>query len=316
MYIIYFSKTFILKYDIITKKMMAGLGKDRIGLTMNVYIDGACINNGQTNAKAAYAVWFGHNDLRNESGPVIGKQSNNTGELTAFIRCLEIIQETGSTGPTGPIDIHCDSEYVIKCVTTYGTKLQASNWKTSTGKEPPNVELVQKAFALYQQMKQNLRLHYIRAHTGKTDEHSVGNAEVDRMANAAANESAGRPVDTSEHQIIKLSIPFANKDKAKELGARWDINKKCWYVNTKYVQQESVEALMELQQTVEPSKPDKATETTKSTETKKYIKISYANKNRAKNLGARWDAGLKSWYYIEEYISDDNKAALNSLANK
>jgi ribonuclease HI len=278
---------------------------------MNIYIDGACINNGKRDAKAAYAVWFGPNDPRNESGLVTGKQSNNTGELTAFIRCVQIIQDSGVDAPL--IDIHCDSEYVMKCVTSYGSKLQAANWKTSKGEDPPNLELVQSAFALYQQNKDRLRLHYIRAHTGKTDEHSIGNAEVDKMANAAAAEAAGKiPGDTGE--IIKLQIPFANKDKAKELGARWDINKKYWYVNTKYIQQESVEALLALQQATPITEVQELSQA-KST-TKKYIKISFANKDRAKKLGARWDSAVKSWYYVEEYISADNKEALVTLSNK
>ena len=29
---------------------------------------------------------------------------------------------------------------------------------------------------------------------------------------------------------IDLNVPFAEKDKAKKAGARWDGVKKCWYV--------------------------------------------------------------------------------------
>jgi hypothetical protein len=29
---------------------------------------------------------------------------------------------------------------------------------------------------------------------------------------------------------INLVTPFADKDKAKALGARWDATKKCWYI--------------------------------------------------------------------------------------
>ncbi len=58
-----------------------------------VYIDGSCINNGKVNARAGYGVFFDHNDARNESGVVKGKQSNNTGELTALIRALEILKQ-------------------------------------------------------------------------------------------------------------------------------------------------------------------------------------------------------------------------------
>lgn len=29
---------------------------------------------------------------------------------------------------------------------------------------------------------------------------------------------------------INLKVPFELKDKAKHLGARWDIARKCWYI--------------------------------------------------------------------------------------
>ena len=60
---------------------------------INVYVDGACINNGSAEAKAGYGVYFGEDDPRNEYNTVKGKQTNNTGELTAFIRALEILED-------------------------------------------------------------------------------------------------------------------------------------------------------------------------------------------------------------------------------
>ena len=46
---------------------------------------------------------------------------------------------------------------------------------------------------------------------------------------------------------------------------------------------------------------------------KKYLKISYAKKDKAKSLGARWDSNVKSWYYIDEDISDEKKQELVKL---
>ena len=60
---------------------------------IDVYIDGSCINNGKMNTKAGYGVFFAHDDVRNESNVVEGKQTNNTGELTAMIRALEILKK-------------------------------------------------------------------------------------------------------------------------------------------------------------------------------------------------------------------------------
>jgi len=35
---------------------------------INVYTDGACSNNGKSNAKAGYGVYFSENDRRNDYG--------------------------------------------------------------------------------------------------------------------------------------------------------------------------------------------------------------------------------------------------------
>ena len=44
------------------------------------------------------------------------------------------------------INIYTDSEYVIKCAGSYTKKLEKNNWITSTGKVPPNIELLKKYF--------------------------------------------------------------------------------------------------------------------------------------------------------------------------
>ena len=46
------------------------------GDSIHVYTDGSCHNNGRTNARAGYGVYFGENDSRNISKPLKGKQTN------------------------------------------------------------------------------------------------------------------------------------------------------------------------------------------------------------------------------------------------
>jgi ribonuclease HI len=49
-----------------------------------VYVDGACENNGKPNAIAGYGIWFGHGDSRNVSEPLEGRiQTNQRAELMA-----------------------------------------------------------------------------------------------------------------------------------------------------------------------------------------------------------------------------------------
>lgn len=198
-------------------------------MTINVYTDGSCIHNGQPNALAGYGVYFSENDSRNESKKVIGKQSNNTGELTGLIRAIEILEENLKNNEK--IAIYTDSEYVIKCLTSYGDKLKKNEWKTSTNKNPPNFELVKKAYNLYNTYKKFIKLNHIDAHTNNTDEHSFGNKQADLLANLAIGQSQCPYSETVKDEKVYINISFENKDNAKELGAKWDIKKKSWYYN-------------------------------------------------------------------------------------
>jgi ribonuclease HI len=197
-------------------------------MTINVYTDGSCIHNGQPNALAGYGVYFSENDSRNESKKVIGKQSNNTGELTGVIRAMEILEENLKNSEK--IAIYTDSEYVIKCLSSYGDKLKKNDWKTSTDKKPPNVELVKKAYGFYNTYKKFIKLNHVDAHTNNTDEHSIGNKGADLLANLAIGQTSCPYNNSSERdEKVYIDIPFSHKDIAKETGALWDIKKKSWY---------------------------------------------------------------------------------------
>lgn len=277
--------------------------------SINVYIDGACTNNGKPNAKAGYGVYFSDDDPRNESDTVMGKQSNNTGELTAFIRSLEILEKERQENIV--INLYTDSEYVIKCVTTYGTKIERNGWKSSLGKPIPNLELVKRAYLLFKESK-SVKLRHIEAHTNKTDAHSLGNAGADRLACLSIGCLPDDQNATSKDDILKLDwVSFNNKDKAKELGAKWNVNKKFWYVDSS-ISEEVMEKLVELKQ--QPLNVETKPKSSTSENAKKmYIKVDFSKKNQAKALGARWDATVKSWYYIESEIPIDKQEALKRL---
>jgi hypothetical protein len=82
---------------------------------------------------------------------------------------------------------------------------------------------------------------HIMAHTGRTDIHSIGNDGADRLANLAVGISSvggsgsgsGIGIGSIGHVVrdekIYLAVPFATKDTAKGMGAKWDPSKKKWY---------------------------------------------------------------------------------------
>jgi ribonuclease HI len=85
-----------------------------------VYTDGACSNNGKKNAKAGIGIYFGHDDPRNVSQRIEGKQTNNTAELGAILHVYTILEKDILSGKK--IGIVTDSIYAIRCATTYGKK--------------------------------------------------------------------------------------------------------------------------------------------------------------------------------------------------
>ena len=189
----------------------------------NVYTDGACSNNGQRGAKAGLGVYFGENDPRNCSERIEGKQTNNTAELKAIIKAAEILYREILAGFT--VNIYSDSSYAIRCCTTYGEKMENRNW---IKKKPiPNQELVKQAYYTFKD-KKNVHFNYIAAHTGKEDEHSLGNEGADKLANLAIGQTECQYANRVKKIYIKL--PYEEKEKGKKLGTKWDPKKKKWYI--------------------------------------------------------------------------------------
>ena len=185
-----------------------------------VYTDGACSNNGKHNAFAGIGIFFGTNDNRNVSKTIEGKQTNNTAELSAIIETYYIIENDIKQGKN--IAIVSDSKYAINCATSYGEKCYKNNWDVDI----PNKTLVKTLYTLYKN-KPNIQFIHIKAHTNKTDNHSIGNEHADRLANLAIGVEKC-PYDKPKK--IYLNVPFIEKDEIKKLGGKWDRNKKKWFV--------------------------------------------------------------------------------------
>ena len=145
-----------------------------------IYTDGACIHNGKKYAKAGIGIFFGLGDKRNISERITGKQTNNAAELEAILRVFKILEKEIKKGDD--YVIMTDSEYAIKCMGSYGYKLELKHWKTD--KPIPNFEKVKEGFTLFQTYP-NVTIEYVRAHTGKKDVHSLGNEWADKLATAS-----------------------------------------------------------------------------------------------------------------------------------
>ena len=143
-----------------------------------VYTDGSCINNGKHNAIAGIGIFFQINDHRNVSKKIEGKQTNNTAELLAIIETFPIIKNDILNKRN--ITIISDSEYAIKCATTYGEKHYNKNYISDI----PNKELVKLIYETYKDIS-NVHFQHVKAHTNNNDIHSIGNMYADKLANQA-----------------------------------------------------------------------------------------------------------------------------------
>jgi len=188
---------------------------------IQVFTDGACSNNGKENAKAGLGVYFGENDPRNTSKRIIGKQTNNVAELSAIIEVFSILRGEIESGEN--VIIYSDSKIAIGWCTTTGQKYERGGWKKTKG-EIPNLELIKIGYGLCKE-NQNIILKHVRAHTGLTDELSLGNEGADRLA----NEAIGFRSCPYQKQKYYLQIPYSEKEVGKKYGTKWDPKKKRWY---------------------------------------------------------------------------------------
>ena len=145
---------------------------------MNVFTDGACINNGKPNAIAGIGVFLTNNDPRNVSRRVEGKQTNNVAELSAILEVFTILEEEIERGDI--INIYSDSKYSINSFTVWAIKWKQNNWTKKNGIK--NLDLIKRGYELFNKYN-NVNIFHIKAHTGFTDELSIGNEKADMLAN-------------------------------------------------------------------------------------------------------------------------------------
>lgn len=140
-----------------------------------VYTDGSCYKNGQINAISGIGIFFAENDNRNTAKIINIGNTNNSAELVAIIEAYKLI--ITDLLSSKKICIITDSDYSIKCATSYGEKCAKNNWN----KNIPNKNLVQHLYNIYT-TNDNLKLKHIKAHTNNNDIHSQGNKKADELA--------------------------------------------------------------------------------------------------------------------------------------
>ena len=138
-----------------------------------IFTDGGCEPNpGNAGSGIAvyqeeriHALWYG---LYNPQG------TNNTAELNALFEALKIAEHEHQLKHTTAI--FCDSKYSIQCITQWAVNWEKNGWKKPSG-EIKNLELIQKMYAYYQEIKDSVPIYHVNGHVGVE-----GNELADRMS--------------------------------------------------------------------------------------------------------------------------------------
>ena len=146
------------------------------GIRLRIYCDGACQGNpGRSGSGLAIYEDDKKPVLIYGAADVMG--TNNTAELKALLRALELAVETQHD----KVAILSDSKYSIECVVNWAYGWKAKGW-TKQGGEIKNLDLIKTAHALYDRIKDKVIISHVRGHAGVE-----GNELADRMAVIAAS---------------------------------------------------------------------------------------------------------------------------------
>ncbi|KAJ1774543.1 hypothetical protein LPJ62_007075, partial [Coemansia sp. RSA 2167] len=139
----------------------------------NVYTDGACSRNGRQGSQAGIGVWYGNGDSRNVSRPLDGwHHTNQRAELAAMNEAIR------GSNPNQPLTIHSDSSYGIQAMTNWGSKWEQNGYRTSSGGEVKNQDLIREGRDLMSSRNAPVSFQHVSGHSG-----NYGNDQADSLAN-------------------------------------------------------------------------------------------------------------------------------------
>lgn len=88
------------------------------------------------------------------------------------------------------LDVYTDSEYSMKCITTWSKTWEKNGWINSKKQPVKHQDVIKPILSLYKELskllKFNTSINHVRSHTGKMDSLSMGNSEADTLAGDAA----------------------------------------------------------------------------------------------------------------------------------
>jgi len=131
-----------------------------------IYTDGACAGNPGPGGWGAILIW---NDHRKEISGGEPGTTNNRMELMAAISALEALKDRSE------VELHTDSEYVQKGISTWIHGWKRKNWRTAAGPPVKNVELWKRLDEA--QARHSVKWRWVQGHAGHAE-----NERADELA--------------------------------------------------------------------------------------------------------------------------------------
>ena len=151
--------------------------------SINIYTDGACPFNGMRGATCGIGIHFcetNRNKLNDVSKLLLtDNPTNNYAELSAIDEAIKIVIDKNLTDKH--INLYTDSKYSIDCVMKW-----YKGWVKKDKLDRPNIEIIRSIYDNIQDL--NIDFIHVRAHTKRTDIHSIGNSRADSLATKCVND--------------------------------------------------------------------------------------------------------------------------------
>ncbi len=145
---------------------------------VRIWTDGACKGNPGPGGWGAVLESGGHRKELCGGDPMT---TNNRMELMAVIMALQSLKRKCR------IELHADSQYVLKGMTEWLAGWKKKGWKSSSNAPVKNVDLWQKLDGLA--VQHEIAWHWVKGHAG-----DAGNERADQLANQGIASLAERGV--------------------------------------------------------------------------------------------------------------------------
>ena len=182
--------------DVVFSAALAALPLgDSRAVSIDIYTDGGAKPNP---GMASLGVWAKDSDGNTFDiyGFVGSNSTNNRAELFGYIRALELVIR----GEWSDVNLYLDSKYVLDGATKYIHNWNKNGWKKQNGDVISNKTEWVRVYELlnHEVIKSiNINQFWVKGHTGKQDEQSLGNERAD--ANATLGIVAGNNGDYATH---------------------------------------------------------------------------------------------------------------------